>query len=237
MRYLGGKTKIAKPIAEIISKSSGGCFVSLFCGSCVIESLVKAETKILNDKHEYLIAMYRALQDGYELPENISKEEYYEIKANKDRDKALAGFVGFGCSFGGKWFGGYGTNRAGRNYCLEAKKHTHNLWGGIKDATFTCLDYRDVEIPENAVVYADPPYAGTTGYSTSKGFDYNEFWGYMRELSKTHTVFISEEKAPDDFECVWSKEVKRVLDVNKSNIKPKVEKLFIYKGAKNEKED
>lgn len=59
---------------------------------------------------------------------------------------------------------------------------------------------------------------------------WSEFWNYMRKLSKTHTVFISEEKAPDDFECIWSKEVKRVLDVNKSNIQPKVEKLFIYKG-------
>lgn len=249
MRYLGGKTKIAKPIAEIINNFTGGgiTFVSLFCGSCVIESLVKAERKILNDKHEYLIAMYKALQNGYELPENLTREEYYEIKANKDKDKALAGFVGFGCSFGGKWFGGYAKNRVRRNYCLEAKKHTMKTWSienycgeskrgmdkamlGIKDATFTCLDYKDVEIPPDAIVYCDPPYADTTGYSTSKGFDYNEFWNYMRKLSKTHTVFISEEKAPDDFECIWSKEVKRVLDVNKSNIQPKVEKLFIYKG-------
>lgn len=106
--------------------------MSLFCGSCVIESLVNAKTKILNDKHEYLIEMYKALQNGYELPDNLSKEQYYDIKANKDRDKALTGFVGFGCSFGGKWFGGYAQNRANRNYCLESKKHTMKLWDNIK---------------------------------------------------------------------------------------------------------
>lgn len=110
----------------------GTTFVSLFCGSCVIESLINADKKILNDKHEYLIEMYKALQNGYELPENLSKEEYQDIKANKDRDKALTGFVGFGCSFVGKWFGGHAQNRAGRNYCLEAKKHTMKLWDGIK---------------------------------------------------------------------------------------------------------
>lgn len=230
MRYLGGKSKIAKQIAEIINNSTGGgtTFVSLFCGSCVIESLINADKKILNDKHEYLIAMYKALQNGYELPENLTKEEYYNIKANKDNDKALAGFVGFGCSFGGKWFGGYAKNRVGRNYCLEAKKHTMKLWNGIKNAEFVCKDYREVEIPANAIIYADPPYMNTTQYSNSKNFDYNEFWDYMRQLSKDHIVFISEENAPEDFKCVWSKEVKRVLDVNKTNIQSKTEKLFVF---------
>lgn len=202
--------------------------MSLFCGSCVIESLINADTKILNDKHEYLIAMYKALQNGYELPESLTKEEYDNIKANKDKDKALTGFVGFGCSFGGKWFGGYAKNRVGRNYCLEAKKHTMKLWNGIKDAEFVCKDYRDVEIPENAIVYCDPPYMNTTQYSNSKNFDYNEFWEYMRQLSKDHIVFISEENASEDFEYIWQKEIRRTLDSNKKNQPKRVEKLFIY---------
>lgn len=191
--------------------------------------MVNAETKILNDKHEYLIAMYKALQNGYELPENLSKEEYYDIKANKDRDKALTGFVGFGCSFGGKWFGGYAKNNSGNNYCLQAKRHTLKLWDNIKNAKFICGDYRDVKIPDNAVVYADPPYSQTTGYSNSKDFNHEEFWQYIRQISKTHKVFISEENAPEDFECIWQKEVRRTLDANKNNQPKKVEKLFIFK--------
>lgn len=235
MKYQGGKSHIAKPIAGIINRAGGGItFVSLFCGSCVIESLVNAKTKILNDKHEYLIAMYKALQNGYELPENLAKEEYQYIKANKDSDKALTGFVGFGCSFGGKWFGGYAQNRAGRNYCLEAKKHTMKLWDGIKNAQFICGDYRNVKIPDNAVVYADPPYMLGTGYSNSKDFNHEEFWEYMRQISKTHKVFISEENAPEDFVCIWQKEVRRTLDANKNNMPKKIEKLFIWKGNKNE---
>lgn len=202
--------------------------MSLFCGSCVIESLINADTKILNDKHEYLIAMYKALQNGYELPESLTKEEYDNIKANKDKDKALTGFVGFGCSFGGKWFAGYAKNNDKSNYCLQAKKHTMKLWNGIKDAEFVCKDYRDVEIPKNAIVYCDPPYMNTTQYSNSKNFDYNEFWEYMRQLSKDHIVFISEENAPEDFEYIWQKEICRTLDSNKKNQPKRVEKLFIY---------
>lgn len=234
MRYQGGKSHIAKPIAEIINRAGGTTFVSLFCGSCVIESLVNADKKILNDKHEYLIAMYKALQNGYELPENLTKEEYQDIKANKDRDKALTGFVGFGCSFGGKWFGGYAKNSKNTNYCKQSKTSVLKTMQGLNNATFICADYKQVGIPANAIIYADPPYMNTTQYSNSKNFNYNEFWDYMRQLSKDHIVFISEENAPEDFECIWQKEVRRTLDSNKNNMPKKTEKLFVWKGNKNE---
>lgn len=108
MRYQGGKSRIAKPIAQIIMQVAGGdCFVSLFCGSCAVESKVQGfSRKLLNDRHEYLIAMLQGVQQGYNLPEHITLEQYRYIRENKDADPVLAGFVGFGCSFGGKWFGG-----------------------------------------------------------------------------------------------------------------------------------
>jgi DNA adenine methylase len=174
--------------------------------------------------------MYKGLQNGYELPENLSVEQYKYIKEHKDEDTALTGFVGFACSFGGKWFGGYAKNNIGRNYCLEGKKHTLKIMKGLENAKFLNLDYRDVEIPKGAVVYCDPPYVGTTDYCNSKSFNHEEFWQYMRELSKEHKVFISEQTAPPDFECIWSKTVRRTLDANKSNMPQKVEKLFVYRG-------
>ena len=94
----------------------GACFVSLFCGSCAVESKVTGYDRIvLNDKHKYLIALLRGVQAGYELPETITEEQYQTIKANKDADPVLTGFVGFGCSCGGKWFRGYARNRGGTN--------------------------------------------------------------------------------------------------------------------------
>jgi len=55
--------------------------------------MVIAEHKILNDSHPYLIALLEAVQNGYEMPEQITKEQYYDVKANPDRDMALTGFV------------------------------------------------------------------------------------------------------------------------------------------------
>ena len=231
MRYMGGKSRISKQIAEILNSAidKDTPFVSLFCGSCAIESKVQADVKILNDKHPYLIAMWQALQNGWMPPDVVTKEEYYRVKANMDENPALTGFVGFGCSFGGKWWGGYAKDKRGDDYCGQAKRGLLKDLVGIQSATFTCLDYRDVEIPDDAVVYCDPPYVNTTGYTVGQ-FDTNEFWDYMRQLSKRCDVYISEESAPDDFECIWSKEKVRTLEKSDNVGRVKVEKLFKYKG-------
>lgn len=231
MRYQGGKSRIAQQIAEIIQREreSNLTFVSLFCGSCSIESKVKDFDKIIcNDKHEYLIELFKSVQNGYELPELITEEQYKYIKEHKNEDKALAGFVGFGCSFGGKWFGGYARNKTNTNYALQSKKSLLKDMNNLMAANFTCQDYHDVIIPNNSIVYADPPYNNTTGYGKDK-FNSDEFWEYMRTISKNNKVFISEQTAPNDFECVWEKEFTRTLDVNKENQFKVTEKLFTYK--------
>lgn len=236
MRYLGGKSRISTQLSNVVNttfeRARERVFVSLFCGSCAIESKVNADVKILNDKHPYLIAMWRALQDGWIPPEEISKEQYKYIKEHKDEDMALSGFVGFGCSFGGKWFGGLAANKRGDNYCRWANKSLLRNIVGLKDATFLCLDYKDVEIPQGAIVYADPPYDNTTGYSLGN-FNSNEFWDYARKLSETNIVLISEEKAPDDFVSIWHKEQKRMIDNINKNIFTRTENLFIHNKYKN----
>lgn len=173
--------------------------------------------------------MWQALQQGWIPPEVITKEEYYRVKANLDKDKALSGFVGFGCSFGGKWWAGLASNKRGDNFCSQAGNTLLRDLQGVKDAVFTCLDYREVIVPDGSVVYCDPPYNNTTKYTTGE-FNHTEFWDYMRELSERCTVFISEQAAPDDFECVWQKELRRTLDYNKNNQPMKIEKLFRWKG-------
>ena len=127
MRYQGGKSRIATSIALAIERESKGDYgnlVSLFCGSCAVESKLAPHFKsvICNDNHKYLIALWRALQSGCDLPEVISEDTYKSIRENKDVNPALTGFVGFGCSFGGKFFGGYARNKTGTNYAAQSKR-------------------------------------------------------------------------------------------------------------------
>lgn len=227
MRYQGGKSRIAQDIASVISVRGGDCFVSPFCGSCAVESKVQGfSRKILNDRHQYLIALLQGVQRGYELPESITPEQYRHIREHKDDDPTLAGFVGFGCSFGGKWFGGYARNATGTNYAAQSKRSLLKDMATLQDATFVCADYRRVCIPPRAVIYADPPYNNTTGYHGDR-FDSAEFWIAMRLLADTgHTVFVSEQEAPPDIQCVWERKFTRTLDRNKSNQFSVTEKLF-----------
>ena len=251
MQYQGGKSRIAKPISEVIinevsrwkvkdSESVSNCnrkmggsnqtFVSLFCGSCAVESKLAPhfDRVICNDKHEYLIEMLKGVQSDYELPEHISEEEYRYIKYHKDEDKVLTGFVGFGCSFGGRFFEGYARNKEHTNYASQSKRSLLKDMANLKNAEFSCLDYKNVIIPDNSVVYADPPYFGTKPIHNQK-FNSEAFWEYMRQISKNNQVFISEQTAPDDFECIWEKPFTRTLDRNKDNQFKVVEKLFTYK--------
>lgn len=130
------------------------------------------------------------------MPETITEEQYQTIRANKDADPVLAGFVGFGCSFGGKWFGGYARNKGGTNYAAQSKRSLLKDMATLGGAEIFCGDYKQVPIPPGAVVYADPPYDNTTGYNNEK-FNSTEFWQAMRLLADTgHTVYISEQTAP-----------------------------------------
>ena len=236
MQYLGGKSRISKQISEIINKySAEKPFVSLFCGTASVESKVVSKSKQLNDKHEYLIALLKEVQKGWNIPDVVSKEEYYKVKVNLDENKALSGFVGFACSFGGKWWGGYAKNNSGTNYAKQSKNSLLKKMAtlSLSDTKFYNVDYRDVPIEEGSVVYCDPPYKGTTGYSNSGQFNHDEFWEYVRKLSEKNIVFVSEISAPEDFVSVWEKPFKRVLDVNKDNIFKSMEKLYIHKSQAN----
>lgn len=65
------------------------------------------------------------------------------------------------------------------------------------------LDYEDVTIPEDSVIYCDIPYEGTDGYLAKGkgGFDYERFYQWCER--QTQPVFISSYQMPEDrFDCI-----------------------------------
>ena len=190
---------------------------------------------ICNDIHEYLIAMFKALQNDYQLPDEVPYDLWDYVRNHKDEDKALTGFVGFGSSFGGRFFQGYARDHQGRNYAGQAKNALTKDLPYIKQIEFTCMDYKDVDLPDGCVVYCDPPYRDTKDYAYQRKFDTNEFWEYMRKISKDHIVFISEQNAPDDFISIWEKPLKMTLSKDGENYKDRIEHVYVYKeGILNE---
>ena len=145
-------------------------------------------------------------------------------------------WAGIGCSYGGKWFGGwvndYKENRRAKNGRLpnhqtESRNSLLRQSSHLEEVAFIHCSYKDLEIPERSLIYCDPPYAGTTAYKDK--FDHVFFWQWCREMVDFwgHTVFVSEYAAPEDFICV--KEILTNTQLgNGSNTgnQIKIEKLF-----------
>lgn len=88
----------------------------------------------------------------------------------------------------------------------------------------TQKDYRNVHIPNDAIVYCDPPYACTAGYA--EHFDHNEFYDWCRAVAKSRRIFVSEYQMPADFKCIAEFEVRALAEVS-TRSQLRVEKLFI----------
>lgn len=222
MRYMGSKRRIAKQIIPLImgGHDPGKWYVEPFAGGMNMIDKVRAPKRIAADSNGYLIAMYRALQNGWVPPVSIDENLYKHVMDNKDQyQKRVVGFVGFGCSFGGKFFGGY-ARTPGRNYAAESKRNVLKQIKTLQDVLFLHSDYRTLYIPPGSTVYCDPPYVGTTKYKV--GIDHDKFWQWCRELKNEGCrVFVSEYNAPADFRCIWEKEIENPL-----NRKTGVERLF-----------
>lgn len=229
MQYFGGKTKIAKEVVKFLEskREIGQPYLEPFVGGGIVCSKMSGK-RTANDFNEYLIEMYKGVQNGYELPDYISEEQYKYIKENRDEDKVLTGFVGFGCSFAGKWFGGYARQK-GYNFASGSKRSLLKKMNTMKNVVFINRNYKELN-PKGWLIYCDPPYEGTVQPYGVKGFDSDEFWEIMRKWSKDNKVFISEYKSPNDFECVLEIPTKTIIRDTGGTPSYRVEKLFAYKA-------
>ena len=238
MRYLGGKSRLAKPIVNAILNHvpNRGLYIEPFIGggSILCEAAPHFHTVWAADSHEDLILLWQALQDGWEPPSELTQEEYDDLRYSKT-PSALRGFAGFPCSFGGKWFGGLAkggfSGGKARNHVDEGKRNCLAQARLISNVQFVRSDYKELEPLPGSVVYCDPPYADTTSYSST--FDNVEFWEVMNAWVEIGAyVFVSEIKAPDDWEPIWHLERRMGTTVNKTGISKESVKdcLYVHKS-------
>jgi len=230
MQYMGSKNRISKELKPFLERNLNGenWYIEPFVGGANMIDKINYDKRIGADFNEYLIEMWKALQGGWIPPSEITKEDYDYCKNNKDKDKKLSSFIGFLCSFGGKWFGGYAKNSKGDNYAERGSRILTKQVSSLEGVIFKNGSYSEMEIPSNSVIYCDPPYEGTTKYKDD--FNHNEFWEWCRQkVNESNFVYVSEYNAPNDFICIWQKEVKTVLNKNDQTSK-RVEKLFVHES-------
>lgn len=226
---MGSKNRLAKELIPIITKDlkPNQWYVEPFVGGANLIDKVQHPYKIGADCNRYLIALLQYVQAGGQLPEEITKEEHQKVKEYMDSyPDWYVGFVGFICSYSGRFMAGYVRNnvlkKSGKVEHYQ-KEHINNLLKqNLSDTTFIYSDYRSLDIPDNSVIYCDHPYSGTTGYKDA--FDSEAFWDWCRQMkAKGHQIYISEYNAPSDFACIWQKDQNKNLG---GTVQATVEKLF-----------
>src|SRR5207253_2396603 len=94
-------------------------------------------------------------------PCKLTGEQYQMLKLKRDPHGPLTALAGFGCSFGGKWWGGVARDRRATNFALDAHSLVLAKVRNIGIATPLVADFQSIR-PTSGVVYLDPPYVQRT---------------------------------------------------------------------------
>lgn len=95
---------------------------------------------------------------------------------------------------------------------------------GRAELSYSSVDYADVAIPKDSVIYCDIPYKGTNVYNAAEEFDYERFYRWCAEQQQP--VFISSFDMPaDHFRCVAEWEHQNTFSASAYNVVK--ERLFI----------
>lgn len=234
MRYLGGKSKIAKYIVELISSQRGKRtkYVEPFLGGGTVfeRAAPLFDISYGSDICEDLILMWQAARDGWVPPVELTLSEWSRLKTAVH--SPLRGFAGFGCSFGGVWFGSYAKG-GNRNYAAESSRAVTRIASKMQGSEILCQPYWDwdAKVDSDTVVYCDPPYAGTSGYKAAGNFDHARFWSVMESWSRRGAaVLVSEYSAPDPWMSTWSMEHKQYLG-KKQTRDTMLDQVFMLPGT------
>lgn len=243
MVYLGSKAQIANwliPILNsIIQKYGITNYYEPFVGGANVIDKIKCEHRIGNDKNKPLIALLEVARDNFEaIPKDGNKEWFdraraiYTGKSNEEMDDYLIGAIGWLAGYSGKGLvGSYANDSGTRHYYTERYNNLKAQAPNLQGIEFICADYQKLEIPDDSLIYCDPPYQGTTGYGYAweRAFDYDIYWNWVRDKSKSCYVVCSEEQFPEDFIVVAKQDKKRTVAQTKRQIK--IEKLGVYKDG------
>ena len=82
MVYMGSKNRIAKELIPIITKDlkPNQWYCEPFVGGANMIDKIEHPYKLGADNNKYLIALLEAVQNGQELPEHITKDEYIAVR-------------------------------------------------------------------------------------------------------------------------------------------------------------
>jgi DNA adenine methylase len=229
---LGGKSKGAEHILSVLNHPvfDGAAYIEPFCGYChILRRVENKRSYTAADNNPLLIRLLKHNQKVKGEHPTIAEDEYKDLRENPKSDPLRAAYAAFCYSYNGKYFGGYVNLYKGRNYPAERKRYYDQLHDNptFSKTRFYNTDYTKFAGERGALIYCDPPYAGTTEYHSE--FDSAKFWEDVRRMSKNNIVLVSEYTAPEDFVCLVQKE-KRNSVAGRGATRKRMEKVFVHRS-------
>lgn len=226
--YHGGKQKIGKNIAKIISEISKDSEIKIegycepFCGMLGVYQHIPLYFKNINylagDRNKDVIEMWKKVIEGNWIPpkETLTKHQYLELKYTNDRHH-LRGFYGSLQSFRGIFFGSYFPHD--KKKIENASENIQKISKELKDVKFYHGDYKQFSDLKNNVIYCDPPYSNTQQHYNGS-FDSDEFLEWCKFMSQNNVIIVSEYNIDDkDFDCVWINKKEKLYTLQKNKKK------------------
>lgn len=230
---MGSKNRIAKFLLPIILKyrKQGQYYVEPFVGGAnMIDKVIG--NRIAGELNKYVCALLKELSLGWIPPTNVTEEQWFDVKNNKDKyPPHVVGYFGICLSFGAVWFACFARDKKGnRDFSKEAYRNLLSQAHKLRGVEFHNTSYESLPIPPKSIIYCDPPYIGTDKYRGFEGLDHEKFWEWCRQkTAEGHLVYISEFVAPDDFVAIWKMEINTQMS-EKALGKNVTECLFVHKS-------
>ena len=228
MKYMGSKNRLAKHILPIMlqDREPGQTWVEPFVGGGNMIDKVEG-SRLGSDVDVWAIEALQTIRDNLDkIPRDNSEfteDDYRELRQSSANP--IKGYAGYAFSYSGKWLGGWRRDREQRrDYVAEAYRNALKQSPLLQGVTLVCSPYWSLSVPVNSLIYCDPPYKGTTSYSSC--FDHEAFFAWCRAKSdQGHKIYVSEYQAPKDFVEVWSGSLASSLTKD-TGAKRGIEKLF-----------
>ena len=234
MQYLGGKAKIGTRIADAMAVPPSATYYEPFCGMLGVLRHVRCRRRVASDARLAVITFWRAVQAGWLPPTTLDEDGYAALKAADDPLDPRTAWAAAGCSFGGRWWGGFARGHTDPSVAHRAAAEAVPHLRGVE---FVHRDYADLDPDPGSVVYCDPPYAGTTDYPDVGPFDHRAFWRTASRWSRASTVYVSEFTGPSASdgvaaEDIWATRRRIAVESSTGANRKRDDRLYLLGGAR-----
>ncbi len=227
--YTGGKFYQGKKYAEVITEESmyiaeeeewtikGYC--EPFCGMLGVYKHIpelfkeKLDYKLkykAGDINKSVILMWKAAQKGWKPSSKLTTKKQFLDMQGDGKSSARKGFVGHAYAYMGKYFKPF-RKRTARSLKRDINRIS-SIAKKLNNVSFKYGLYTQYSNLKDYVIYCDPPYQKQAQYydenNKMRYFNHEEFWDWCRIMAENNIVFVSEYKAPKDFERIYTNNVR-----------------------------